>query len=298
MRDENLKNSVDYHSLSENDYIRFREFLQKACGIVLGDQKKYLVLSRMKKLLDEYQLNNISELIIALEGNRRAGLRDHVIDAMTTNETSWFRDKKPFEALSEKILPEYEHSQVDPLTIWSAACASGQESYSIAITMYEYLQTVRWSKIKSVNILGTDISSSMLRYASKGVYSAQLLDRGMSESRKRSHFDSQSGGWAIKEKIRSMVKFREANLLLSYGMLGKFDIIFCRNVLIYFSDEVKKDILNRMAAALKPGGYLILGSTESMASSIDVFDMIRLGGCLIYKSKSERSTMDNIFARR
>lgn len=181
-------------------------------------------------------------------------MRERVIDAMTTNETLWFRDVHPFEIFKQVILPELALRQKHTLRIWSAACSSGQEPYSLSMALQEYL----WSKPGGLplgaEILATDISASMLKEAQSGVYEAASLARGLSSERQQRFFEPQGQGlWRAKNEIRARVQFKEWNLKQSFGALGKFDVIFCRNVLIYFSNKLKQDILRRIAAIRLPG---------------------------------------------
>lgn len=208
-----------------------------------------------------------------------------VIDAMTTNETLWFRDNHPFRILQEKLLPEFaERSSLQPLRIWSSACSTGQEPYSVAMVIDEFRRS-RPGKLRDVKITATDISKSVLEVARRGEYEMIAIGRGLSPERQKHFFTpSANGGWQIRPQIKSMVEFKELNLLDRY-MLGKFDIIMCRNVLIYFSAELKKDILTRLHGALNPGGYLILGASESLNGLPNLYEMVQCHPGIIYRKK-------------
>lgn len=274
-------------SLSDDIYKQFSDFLEVQCGIVLGDNKQYLVKSRLIPLMTQFSILELSDLIHQSMSYKNRELRTAVIDAMTTNETLWFRDKYPFELLSQKIFPEML-AKKKSLKIWSAASSSGQEAYSIAMTAMEY-QKQKAVLGMNVQIVGTDISNTMLEQCKKGMYDTLALSRGLSDERKRQFFDSVNDGtgkFQVKAEVKKMTNFRSYNLLDSYSILGKFDIIFCRNVLIYFSSEVKSKILNQFGSALNPGGYLILGASESITGLTDKFDMIRCNPGIIYKLKS------------
>jgi len=195
-------------------------------------------------------------------------LRERVIDAMTTNETLWFRDNKPYQLLEQVILPEFAKR---PLRIWSAACSSGQEPYSINFTIEEFREKNPAAAPMRTEIVATDLSSSMLESARAAEYDAMSIARGLTEQHKQKFFTRKDQHWIIKPEYRRPVSFRKLNLQDSYSALGKFDIIFCRNVLIYFSTELKRDILDRMADALRPGGYLVLGSSESVNGYSDKY---------------------------
>lgn len=271
-----------------DEYEAFRNFLEKACGIVLGDNKHYLVMSRLGKVLNEAHLGSLGELVRKLQQDRNGTLREHVIEAMTTNETFWFRDRHPFEILHNRILPDLAARKVRTAKIWSAACSSGQEPYSISMVAEEYLATNR-NGLMDIQIVGTDISPGILKEARDACYEPLALSRGLSAERKQRFFvrDTQhwSERWQVKPEIRRRVRFIQANLLQSYATLGKFDVIFCRNVLIYFSAESKTDILARMARSLNTGGYLVLGSSESITQYSDEFTMERCQPGVIYRVK-------------
>ena len=274
-------------ALSDDIYKQFSDFLEVQCGIVLGANKQYLVKSRLIPLMNQFSIVQLSDLIQQSMSYKNRELRTAVIDAMTTNETLWFRDKYPFELLSKKIYPEILEKKKN-IKIWSAASSSGQEAYSIAMTSLEH-QKQKSVLGMNVQIVGTDISNTMLNQCKAGLYDTLALSRGLSEERKRQFFDKQSDGsgkMQVKPEVKKMTSFRNYNLLDSYAGLGKFDIIFCRNVLIYFSSDVKSKILNQFAGALNPGGYLILGASESLTGLTEKFDMVRCNPGIIYKLKS------------
>ncbi len=273
-------------SLAEDEYQKFRHFLEQQSGIVLGDNKQYLVRSRLAPLMGKFNLPSISHVVKRSMEPVERQLRLEAIDAMTTNETLWFRDRYPFELLSKKILPELNEKN-KPIKIWSAACSSGQEPYSIAMSILEQQQLKPASLNRNISILGTDLSKTMLDRCQEAEYDSLALARGLSDERKRQFFDAlPSGNMRIKQKLRSMVNFRSHNLLDSYNLLGKFDIIFCRNVLIYFAPEAKTKILRQYAAALNPNGILFLGASESITGLSDEFDMIRCNPGIYYQKKS------------
>ncbi|MGA7800106.1 MAG: protein-glutamate O-methyltransferase CheR [Gammaproteobacteria bacterium] len=275
-----MKNGV----LTPDEYQAFRVFLEDACGIVLGDNKHYLVVSRLNRLLAEEGIETLGELVQRLKGSRRDGLRERIIEAMTTNETYWFRDGYPFEVLKSRILPELVAGR-GPVRIWSAACSSGQEPYSISIAVQEFLAS-RPRSLTSVEVTATDISPAILKAARDARYDAMAVGRGLSEERKRRFFTGLGEQWEVRPEIRGRVRFTMANLLQSYSLLGRFDVIFCRNVLIYFSSESKRDIIGRMARALNPGGYLFLGSSESITQYSDQFELVRCNPGVVYRLKS------------
>jgi len=218
------------------DYNAFRKFLQDACGILLGDNKQYLVTSRLNKIMAQHGMTTLGELIKAITSNPRSGLKEAVVDAMTTNETLWFRDIHPFNILQNQLLPELSKTLgAQQLKIWSAACSTGQEPYSISMVLDEFKQKNPGAFRSGERIVATDISSTVLNSARNGEYEMLALGRGLSQDRLTKFFlQTGDGRWAVKAPIKQRVDFRPMNLLHSYSMLGKFDIVFCRNVLIYF----------------------------------------------------------------
>ena len=268
--------------ISQRDYETFRDYLEDACGIVLGDNKHYLVSSRLGRLMQEHSIRSVGELVANLKDNPGSVFHERIIDAMTTNETSWFRDNHPYEALTQHVFPELGGKRIRDIRVWSAACSSGQEPYSISITVQEFFR-LRPGMITNVQIVGTDISPSMLKIAREGVFDENSLRRGMSDDRRKLHFRQTGEKWKLKNEIQSRVIFREINLLKDFSTIGKFDCIFCRNVLIYFSPEIKRDIIHRLTAALKPEGYLILGGSESIANYSSDFKNVRFQNGLLYK---------------
>jgi len=274
--------------ISATDYVRFCAFLEKSSGILLGQNKEYLVKNRLRSILEETREKSLSELLNILETGNLTVLRSRVIDAMTTNETLWFRDAHPFEILNDVIFPELStelKGQSRPIRVWSAASSTGQEAYSISITTSEFLRRNPGSLSQNIEIVGTDISQAAVQQAKEGIYDDHEIVRGLSEQHQQQYFVPDDHKRRIVPGIKQRVRFQELNLLQSYSLLGQFDIIFCRNVLIYFSNDVKSDILSRMARSLKPGGYLFLGGSEPIANYSDAFDMIRCKQGVVYRLK-------------
>ncbi|PMH40998.1 chemotaxis protein CheR [Vibrio sp. 10N.286.49.B3] len=272
-------------TINEQQYRDFSRFLEARCGIVLGDSKQYLVRSRLSPLVTAFKFITLADLLKEVVTGHNRELQVAAVDAMTTNETLWFRDNYPFTVLADKLLPELAEKNKRPLKIWSAASSSGQEAYSMAMTVLE-TQARKPGLIPNVSIVGTDISPSMLDMCRAGVYDQLALGRGLSPERRRFFFENAPDDkMKVKDNVQRLVSFRPQNLLDSYALLGKFDIIFCRNVLIYFSPEMKSRILNQMANSLTPGGYLLLGASESLTGLTDRFDMVRCNPGIIYKLK-------------
>lgn len=260
--------------MTAEQYSIIQNFLENTSGIVLGDSKQYLVKNRLGDLLLKCGLNSFAALAATLQSESIAAkkIKASVIDAMTTNETSWFRDDMQFAELKEKVLPELLKSK-GTVRVWSAACSTGQEPYTISICAETLARSGNTGG--GVQIIGTDISEVVLTEAKNAVYSEMVLARGLDSATRENYFLSVTGGYQLRPEISRRVKFQQFNLLDSFAGLGRFDIIFCRNVLIYFSSEVKHDILKRMAEVLASGGYLFLSSTESMPANMTQYEWVR-----------------------
>lgn len=274
-------------TLGPQEFEAFRKFLQEACGILLGDNKQYLVTSRLGKILAQQKLESLTDLMREMQRNPRSGLKEAVVDAMTTNETLWFRDVHPFNILENRVLPEIAPKLgAQPLKIWSSASSTGQEAYSISMVIEEFRNKNPGALRGGEKIIGTDISTSALATARSGTYEMLAIGRGLSKDRLTKHFSQTGEGrWKINPNIQRRVEFRMMNLLHSYSMLGRFDVVFCRNVLIYFSADLKKDILKRIHGTLKPGGYLFLGASEALSNMPDLYEMVQCKPGIIYRAK-------------
>ena len=271
-------------SISPQGYDRFRKYLEKESGISLSDNKQYLVASRLGKLLEREKFTKIEELVTTLERSGRVSkLREEVINAMTTNETLWFRDSHPFKILKELILPQMDKR---PVRIWSAASSTGQEPYSISMILEEYKQFKPGALKPGEKIIATDICTNILQHAKQAEYDSLAIARGLSPDNQNRYFEKLSDSvWKVKPHISSRVEFKHLNLIDSFTTLGKFDVIFCRNVLIYFTAETKLDILKRMHASLNPGGYLFLGGSEALSGLSSMFDIVQCHPGIVYKAK-------------
>lgn len=267
--------------INKTDFDIFRSFLERVCGILLGDNKEYLVASRLRAIMKEKQLSTLSELVKIIEKDTR--LREVVVDAMTTNETLWFRDAHPFKILEDRLLPEFAGKQ-QSIDIWCAASSTGQEPYSISMVLEEFKRK-NPGKLSTERIMATDISNSAIEAARSGIYDQLALGRGMPKDFLDRYFKSTESGWKIDANISRRVQYRILNLLNSYSLLGRYDIVFCRNVLIYFSSDLKKDILTRIHAQLKPGGYLLLGASEALSDLSNLYEMVQCSPGIIYRKK-------------
>lgn len=272
-------------TITPQGFKQFSSYLENSCGIVLAENKEYLVQCRLSKLMSENALKDLDQLVKAMSGFSGKKLTDQVVDAMTTNETLWFRDTHPYEVLSTKLFPEFLTSSSSQLKIWSAACATGQEPYSISIAASEYIAAKSELKGAKISIVATDISTTALATAKKGEYELFALGRGLSKARQDKFFTQiKDDTWQVNAQIKAAIAFKSINLLDSYSMIGRPDVIFCRNVLIYFSSSLKKQILEKIHAQLKPGGYLVLGASESLPGLSDKFEVIHCRPGILYKA--------------
>lgn len=274
-------------TLDEQEYRVFCRYLENRCGIVLGDNKQYLVISRLSPLVLKFNHPSLSELIKRTTSGYDVTLMNAVVNAMTTNETLWFRDGYPFEILQNTLLPSLAKAK-KPVKVWSAACSSGQEPYSIAMAVLEYKARNPGAFSAGIEIIATDISSDMLSLAKEAKYDNLSLSRGLSAERLARFFDTPPGANSsiLKQSVRSLVTIRPINLLTPFSTAVRYDVVFCRNVLIYFSASAKASILQKVAACLQPQGVLFVGASESLTGISTDFDMNRSGSGLYYVKKT------------
>ena len=259
--------------ISHYEFVLFQKLIHERCGILMTEDKAFLLESRLAKLLAENKIKSFINLYQLLCDKKSKLLFQKLIDAITTKETFWFREKTPWSVLEDKLLPHYidmlKTGKSSKIKIWSAACATGQEPYSIAMCIDRHLklQQVKHITLENFEILATDIASDALTIAQKGIYDEVSMTRGISGYYKANYFEQTGRYWTVDERIRNAVQFQKFNLLepCTYGL---FDLIFCRHVLIYFSEQHKQEVLNKMAAVLKPGGILFLGNSEILPTSI------------------------------
>ncbi|MFT5277986.1 MAG: chemotaxis protein methyltransferase CheR [Glaciecola sp.] len=269
--------------LSDASYEKFCHFLHAKSGILLGNAKQYLVRSRMLPIMRRFAISDLDSLILQIISQRDQTITQTALEAMTTNETLWFRDTYPFEILRNTLLPALAKKQ-KKLRIWSAASSTGQEAYSIAMTIAEFIKTNRNAFNAGIEILGTDLSSDVINVASSAKYDTLSLNRGLSDDFKKRYFTLNSDqSMTVLPEIKKQVNFRQFNLTSSFGTLGKFDIVFCRNVLIYFDAERKTKILQDISACLQPEGSMVLGASESLGNASAKFKMITQPSGLYYR---------------
>ncbi|MDA0653326.1 MAG: protein-glutamate O-methyltransferase CheR [Proteobacteria bacterium] len=251
------------------------QFLKIESGLIITEEKAYLVESRLVPLARKRGLADLDDLVIAVRGKKDANLNNDVVEAMTTNESFFFRDIKPFESLKNtvlpKIVPARKAANAKKIRIWSAACSSGQEPYTIAMMLKENPAILQGL---DVEIIGTDISNEILDKAREGIYTQFEAQRGLPIQLLMKYFTQVGEHWQINEDIRGMVQLHHANLLQDLSRLGKFDAVFCRNVLIYFEAPTKAQVLGRIRAMMPDDGYLFLGAAETVVGISDSFKTI------------------------
>jgi len=269
-------------SISPQNYKFLQQEIYRASGIVIDDDKHYLLESRLTPVARLAKLATLDDLCAQLRQKSSPDLSRQVMEALTTNETLFFRDMAPFDALKTRILPEFLNGLPPgkPLNIWSAAASSGQEAYSIAMLLRE-----QQSKTRPVNILGTDISEQILATAREARYVQFEVNRGLPAAYLVKYFTREGLDWRLKDEIRTMVTFKPFDLRQPMAALGRFHIIFCRNVLIYFDVATKTKILKQLATVLEPGGYLMLGGAESILDLQNSFERLPDKNSAIYRRR-------------
>ncbi|HET6307821.1 MAG TPA: CheR family methyltransferase [Rhodopila sp.] len=254
-------------AITPADFMVIADLLRARSGIVLGQDKAYLVESRLDPIVRTKRYAGIADIAARLRTSPHGPLANDIIEALTTNETLFFRDGKPFEHLRRRLPSLHAAgSATQPLRIWSAAASSGQESYSIAMTALDASLGPR-----PVHILGTDISAAQIDRARQGVYSEFEVQRGLTAEHLARHFSKTDKGWRINDTVRKLVEFRRWNLMDDLRPLGSFDLVFCRNVLIYFDIQTKRKVLDAIWERLVPGGLLYLGGSETTFGVSDRF---------------------------
>lgn len=272
--------------LTDAEYIQIRDYIHEKTGIIFNENKRYLLENRLGKLLVQNQLSTFEEYYRLLKWN---GLGESgynlFYDAITTNETYFFRENHHFDTLTGHLMPELlKKKGSDRIRIWSAGCSSGNEAYTMAI----YLRnTLMAHQLRTIEILASDISEEVLTKARRALYQPYDLKEIKTDAEKNKYFEPSLNTFRLREEYRSMVRFSQVNLLdpLRMRMITGVDIIFCRNVIIYFSEEAKKKVINSFYEALHHGGYLILGHSESLHSISSAFKLIRKGASLIYQKE-------------
>ncbi|MBF0509593.1 MAG: protein-glutamate O-methyltransferase CheR [Deltaproteobacteria bacterium] len=262
------------------------QLIYEYCGVVVGPDKSYLIESRLSPLAEQLCCKSYREFYNMARSERDGQIRVQIIDRITTGETQFFRDKQLFEALRFKIIPDMidfrmSNKVVDRnISVWSAACSSGQEPYSLAITFLETIPDIaKWN----LKIMASDISDEAFRKASLGRYTRLEVSRGLTEAQLAKYFTPKDQCWQVNDRIRAMVSFRKINLLEPFCGIGRFDMIFCRNVAIYFNRETKIKLFDSLANALNRQGHFFLGSSESLADISTRYKMRNHLRCIYYE---------------
>ena len=269
-------------TLTTADFDYIRDVVRRHSAIVLEPGKEYLVESRLVPLARKEGEQSIASLVTRMRAERTGALAGRVVDAMTTNETSFFRDNHPFDAMQRHVLPELVQARAAErrLSIWCGASSSGQEPYSLTMLLKDVLAAQPgWS----ASLLATDISTEMLDRTRAGVYSQLEVNRGLPVAMLVRHFDKVGTQWQVKPELRAMVKTRLVNLAVPFPPLGTFDVVFLRNVLIYFDAATKRAVLQRVRQVLRPDGYLFLGGAETTLGIDDAFDRVVLDRATAYR---------------
>jgi chemotaxis protein methyltransferase CheR len=267
-------------ALDGETYKFLRDYIHRESGILLDNDKHYLLEARLSPVVEQSKLGSLAALCTALRGGSLP-LRKKVVEAMTTHETLFFRDTAPFDGLRAEILPQLleKNKSTRSLSIWSAAASSGQEAYSLAMLLLE-MNLTGWN----IQILATDLSEQILARAREARYMQLEVNRGLPAQYLIKYFERDGLDWRIKEYVRKMVRFEQFDLRRPARTQGRFDVIFCRNVLIYFDIPTKKEILASLRCALNPGGYLVLGSAESTLNLDETFRRIPAGRSMFYQA--------------
>lgn len=250
-----------------NWFDTLRTFVTRATGVALDADYRQIAEARLAPVMRRFELHSLEALVFRASAAADEELTQAVVEAMMTGETFFFRDRKPFDVLREQILPALIESGEEDrsLRIWSAACSSGQEAYSVAMLLDEMARELRgWS----TEIVATDVSHSAIAKARNGCYNQFEVQRGLPVAMLLRYFSRDGDAWAIAEHLRSSVSFHHQNLLHDFRDLGTFDVIFCRNVNMYLNADARQSVISRILSALRPGGWLFIGATESLPANV------------------------------
>jgi chemotaxis protein methyltransferase CheR len=282
---------MNMNKITDNEFQLMRDFVEEQSGISLELEKAYLLESRLVHFIEKYKCKSFSDFYQILKEGFIKDLKNRVIDAIATNETLWFRDTHPYEILEEKILPSFAQAvregKKDKIRIWSAACSTGQEPYSLAITVHNYCigQTVISKDM--VQIIATDISDNALEKAKAGQYDSMAMSRGITSEQLNRYFTKDSRSlYTVNKNIKDMVTFQKFNLQDDPFILEPhFDLVFMRYVAIYFNDSFKKNLYRRLARLLSPKGFLVIGSVESLRGVSEDFNTFSHASDYYYQCK-------------
>jgi chemotaxis protein methyltransferase CheR len=280
-------------SITSEEFNVLSKYIYAISGVALDSTKTYLVETRLKSMMQQNACASYMDLYSKVKADRSGNMEKEIVNAITTNETLFFRDAAPFELFKHKILPDLIDARSKanpgrpvPLRIWSAACSTGQEVYSIAIALREALGNLNNFQI---SILGTDISDEAVTRASYGKYNKFEIERGLPSQILNRYFTLMGDGWKIRDEIRAMAVFKKFNLMKPFTGLGRFDVVFCRNVAIYFTPADKKQVFEKIAGVLEPDGSLVIGSTESLTGVTEAFEARRYMRSIFYQPAASRA---------
>jgi chemotaxis protein methyltransferase CheR len=270
-------------TLSQAEFAYVSQLVRKEASIVLAPGKEYLVEARLIPVARAVGAANVTEFLAELQRRPDPAKQRKIIDALTTNETSWFRDREPFSALTDVVLPELVKSRASArkVRLWSAASSSGQEAFSLAITLQEHLPP-GWN----YEIMGTDISTEMVKRAETAEYSQVEVNRGLPAAQLVQYFERAGAHWRVTPALRRNVSFRLMNLTAPLPAMQPFDVIFLRNVLIYFDVAVKRTVLQNVARLLRPDGWLFLGAAETTIGIDDNYERVAAGRTSAYRVRN------------
>jgi chemotaxis protein methyltransferase CheR len=275
--------------VTPSEFQEFSKYILDISGIALDVGKEYLLETRLGPILTRLGCGSYMELLRKAKSDLKKTLENEIIDAISTNETYFFRDKSPFQLLQHKIFPDLidkrssKNTALKPtIRLWSAANSTGQEIYSIAMTLLEMGIT---SKNYNIKLYGTDISDAAIAQASYGLYNKFEVARGLDPGRLNKYFDPHEDRYKIKDELRAMVQFKKMNLMKPFVGMGKFDIILCRNVMIYFTSQDRRKIYQNISSVLEPDGYLLIGSTESLVNDTDLYVSNKYLNSVFYQFK-------------
>ncbi len=275
--------------VTPEEFKQFSKYILDISGIALDVGKEYLLETRLNPLISKYNCSSYAQLLQKSRTDFKKEIENEIIDAISTNETYFFRDKSPFELLQHKIFPDLidkrmkDNPSAKPsIRLWSAANSTGQEIYSIAMSLIEMGVT---PDKYNIMLFGTDISDAAIAQASYGLYNKFEVARGLDQRRLARYFDKKDDRYKIKDEVRVMAQFKKMNLMKPFIGIGKFDIVLCRNVMIYFTSEDRRRIYTNISKVMEPDGYLLIGSTESLVNDVDLFTSKKYLNSVFYQFK-------------
>lgn len=278
--------------LKPDEFPLIREYIEALTGISVGDSKAYLIESRLSKLVAEYKCGTFREFYTKLKVGAGSELERKVINAMSTRETLWFRDTHPYKILIDVLLPKFEKELIEgkrhSVRIWSSACSTGQEPYSISMVVLGYIDTHPGITASQFEIRATDIAPTAIESAQAGLYDKIAMGRGLTVPLRKKYFIEEGRYTRIADDVKKLVKFSEFNLQNSFAMFGQMDVVFCRNVAIYFADDFKISLYKKFAKTLRSGGILFLGASESISAYSSDYTLKDYQGSIYYEVKQDR----------